>query len=120
MSIKGLFDIDVMVYRIDNDTVDSLGDVTQSPLRQSGPYRGTLQIQRGSNRDQGAGGHPNAKALIFVEKRADVAMNDIVEVKTGPNTGSRWEVLLVFEPSRSRWHKELQVESFIGEASGVT
>jgi hypothetical protein len=95
--------------------VDELGDVSQTPTRVGGPYQATLQIHRGSNRDSGTGGHAAAEALIFIEKRANVAMNQLVEIKTGPNAGTWWEVLLVFEPSRSRWHKELKVTTYIGK-----
>lgn len=113
MSIRGMFDLDVRIWTHD-DVPDALGDVDQMPTVKGGPYRATLQFVRGTNRDQGTGGASEAIALLFIEARAQIAENDIVQILVGPNAGTWWEALPVFEPSRAK-HKEVKLQAYLGK-----
>lgn len=114
MSIVGLFDAEVSIYRI-GKTKTRLGAVGTVPVIVQNEVRATIQLQRVTARDEGVGSRPIGTALMFIEADADLKDEDVILVVDGPNLGTWWSVSGIFEPSRGRYHKEVNLKPYIGE-----
>ena len=116
MSLLGLFDARIVIYKIDDNTTSALGEPNPIPVRAGGPYRATLQVLRISGlagRDDGAGQRPTTRVMVFAEKQSKLGGADIFQVVSGPNLGTMWVCGDYFENSRAR-HLELDIHEYIG------
>lgn len=113
MSIHGLFDCVVRVYRSsDEDSQGEFGDVDLIPTFVC-QNRATIQLYRTRQRDEGAGDRPDGTAWLYIEKKSLIKDNDIIRVIAGPNVETYWSASGVFLPSRAR-HREALLKPYIG------
>jgi hypothetical protein len=117
VSIVGVLDAQVGVYRQNQTQTDSLGDIDTPTF--VGQFRATLQMPRLGSRDEGAGDRPTGIYLLMFEKRATVMLNDIIQIRSGPNVG-KWLILTTdpFIMGRSS-HIEANAKTYVGKLPNV-
>lgn len=115
MSIVGLFDSDLHIYRADQSITDGYGDTTITPTRVT-TTRGSLQVhmRRNRERDDGAGDRPTGMAQLYYDKRSGLQEMDVVFIATGPNANTWWTAFSLFVPTRSRSHAECMLQAYVG------
>lgn len=122
MSVVGLMDSRIDVYRIDIDPdnpTNSLGepgrDEASAPAVFETSIRASLQMPRLRSYDEGPGDRSSGVVQLFYEKRSQLQLGDIVHVKKGPMAETWWQVDgIPFAPSRTS-HKEVPMKQYNGQ-----
>ncbi len=122
MSVVGLMDLRINVYRIDDGSVNPtnrLGEPGPSdgakPTSVQSFLRASIQLLGFAHaEDKGAGEWSVGRVELFVEGKAKLQLGDIIYVTTGPMAPSWWHLVQVpFRAPRAN-HVQVKVEQYIG------
>lgn len=121
MSVIGLLDSRITVYRVDDGSVNltnSLGEAGPEagpkPVLLQESIKASLQQPRLRSLDDGPGDRSAGTMVLFVEHKCEIRNGDIVYIDKGPFRDTWWMVKQIpFNPSRGD-HREASVEAYIG------
>lgn len=115
MSIIGLLDSRINVYRLGQATTDSMGDVDTVPTPLIDNIKAAVSsMYRMRIRDTGAGEYPEGFMTLFYHKRYDIRLADVIYVSKGPMIGSWWIVQFPTQITRAV-HREAGIVPYEGK-----
>jgi hypothetical protein len=119
MSVVGLLDSRIVVYRYPQGVTDSFGDVALLPDVLKDRVRASLQTAlRAKSQDSGAGDAPTGTMILFFLTKDDIQLGDLIYVRKGPSVGTWWTVMHPIGVSRSQ-HRESLIKPYIGKTPNV-